>query len=1064
MRIVVCPFSTKAHTAIAAGYSALVVINGRSQPPLQQFGFGDLDSSNPLTLPVIAVEESDLSVSALNALRRSPSSKEGRAALRLHITFSTLVIIQSFLNSANSHLTIWKSRRQVDAESASYILQRSLACAVEAEKLLSENDCSSETKPSGGVSSLCSSAAAAAAAEVHFFLGNLNHFHLSPVRPDKAYEHYRRATALSREKGEEHLPALTNAAALMYKHFVIAPNTPPGILAAAEGGSAGSWKDISPIARQEIEFLELKLRAQLEVARRYARRVQRALEERTGGVYNFTVAASLVFDWGEQVRDGGRELEIFSLTCDNTTDNVFCLLPTGNCNATSYEFSLADGSCVFGQPSPHGRSQDRSSSPPLHLSPRGRIDDPEHDHMFYLDRATHTASSSASSSGGVYLNVFHDAVVSGAVGVPVTYGLSEGSTGNDWQVLLKIWLPSPGVFVPLHTLLDSDSDDGVGDRQEGGEEGVVTGVVRLVRSAEMARDKAKVGKNGIPSVESLGTDLSRLQLTRDRFEVTLNGIQTSCNNYYHWATQCFPRVMMALELLVGSDVTTSPRNNFSLPSQPQDSISIGITVDVYILVPAGLDENQVDTRPLPFVAESLALANLRNGSVYHSTAHPSMWATLLGRHDAAAVPGAVFDLVWVRMLLVDHHVYRTYPVTTLLQVEWGHSTNTVVLGRRGNYGEWLPKSTSDGNSNSNSNSDSDGRESAAAGVTGQRRSVDAVLQTLAAGAAHASKAYGQCAPFRVNASMCNQMWAHDGMCGSSLSSPDTSLLCRCCVLASVLTGREGLEFAVPRRVVRFLRSEGKLFSSSSCSSSSSSSSSSSWTDAVTTSAMAAEEVTDVHGGHSIPRDGLSAGEGIRGLAAGAISSCIWRGGDVSGAEEEEEEVQYVLYVSRANGAAVGGRVKEATRVVRNEAEVIRTLLRDLETLDLLEASRGGGEGGEKRRGRRRELVVVYADGECKRKRTRRQLEQQNASLTVNNRLDRGVSSGNNGKSGNICQCLPHDKDHMETHRVERDRELFGRAAVVVGVHGAALTNILFARPGTAVVEIVLDTTRHRDFM
>jgi capsular polysaccharide biosynthesis protein len=53
---------------------------------------------------------------------------------------------------------------------------------------------------------------------------------------------------------------------------------------------------------------------------------------------------------------------------------------------------------------------------------------------------------------------------------------------------------------------------------------------------------------------------------------------------------------------------------------------------------------------------------------------------------------------------------------------------------------------------------------------------------------------------------------------------------------------------------------------------------------------------------------------------------------------------------------------------------------------------------------------------------------------------------------------------METHRVERDRELFGRAAVVVGVHGAALTNILFARPGTAVVEIVLDTTRHRDFM
>ena len=49
-------------------------------------------------------------------------------------------------------------------------------------------------------------------------------------------------------------------------------------------------------------------------------------------------------------------------------------------------------------------------------------------------------------------------------------------------------------------------------------------------------------------------------------------------------------------------------------------------------------------------------------------------------------------------------------------------------------------------------------------------------------------------------------------------------------------------------------------------------------------------------------------------------------------------------------------------------------------------------------------------------------------------------------------------------RVHRARAIFSRASVVIGVHGAGLTNILFAKKGTPVIEISLYTARHRDYM
>ena len=42
--------------------------------------------------------------------------------------------------------------------------------------------------------------------------------------------------------------------------------------------------------------------------------------------------------------------------------------------------------------------------------------------------------------------------------------------------------------------------------------------------------------------------------------------------------------------------------------------------------------------------------------------------------------------------------------------------------------------------------------------------------------------------------------------------------------------------------------------------------------------------------------------------------------------------------------------------------------------------------------------------------------------------------------------------------------LFRRARVVIGTHGAGLANVVYAAPGTALLEVALATPRHRDYM
>jgi capsular polysaccharide biosynthesis protein len=43
--------------------------------------------------------------------------------------------------------------------------------------------------------------------------------------------------------------------------------------------------------------------------------------------------------------------------------------------------------------------------------------------------------------------------------------------------------------------------------------------------------------------------------------------------------------------------------------------------------------------------------------------------------------------------------------------------------------------------------------------------------------------------------------------------------------------------------------------------------------------------------------------------------------------------------------------------------------------------------------------------------------------------------------------------HCEDFSVRRQAQIFAAARIVIGLHGSALTNILFCRPGTMVIEI-----------
>lgn len=61
----------------------------------------------------------------------------------------------------------------------------------------------------------------------------------------------------------------------------------------------------------------------------------------------------------------------------------------------------------------------------------------------------------------------------------------------------------------------------------------------------------------------------------------------------------------------------------------------------------------------------------------------------------------------------------------------------------------------------------------------------------------------------------------------------------------------------------------------------------------------------------------------------------------------------------------------------------------------------------------------------------------------------------------ICQCLNRK---YKDNQVQLAIELFSMANIIIGAHGAGLANIIFSSPSAAIIEIALETPRHRDYM
>jgi hypothetical protein len=62
------------------------------------------------------------------------------------------------------------------------------------------------------------------------------------------------------------------------------------------------------------------------------------------------------------------------------------------------------------------------------------------------------------------------------------------------------------------------------------------------------------------------------------------------------------------------------------------------------------------------------------------------------------------------------------------------------------------------------------------------------------------------------------------------------------------------------------------------------------------------------------------------------------------------------------------------------------------------------------------------------------------------------NSSRNGDAGSASE---------RTYSLQRTASLFSGASVVIGVHGAGLANIVFARPGTAVLELTMHSVNMR---
>ena len=575
----------KAKHAQAAGYAGLIILNPNNFPIIDKFGFGDQALETPMSLPTVVINTASSPVSLLKALSSS-------SEVMLNLQHSFQGVRMSMLRESHSSLKRWKDFFQTKGKSfrgsllskklGHLPLLQSFQCAQLSLMMSASTANNTQFSDINEHNIQALSRSHTTMHSAHFQLGNLFHYHISPIQPTRAYDHYVKSLESYENYVNIHsedtafsaaplvyLPTLTNIADLLYKYDI-------------EGESESDDNAIDgkrmKLDRKETEFMSYKERAQIQAVFLFAEYVRVDIVKHLNHGSNselVSVTPHLMYDW--------------DVLRSSMTDSPFPII---------HEFRpLCSESCVknishcegleinlFGQPLPYKLDLADSMIPPL--SPQGRHFDAAHHHMFYADSCEYPSPVNCTSSGKSkttqaselfakavspkqYFGIFNNAYVMGEGGVTITFNVSllkslDGDSGSQPKLFVDIfvWIPSPAYFVTLHSLeASADSSALVNDI-----------VIKLATLLEFSSPV---------SSDSETSDHSTKNDTEINFVV--NALQMSCSNYYHWMTQCLPRVMMTLDTI--------------LEVKKNDTTSLSVTDDLASTC-AFKNGNNVDTMTL----------------------------------------------------------------------------------------------------------------------------------------------------------------------------------------------------------------------------------------------------------------------------------------------------------------------------------------------------------------------------------------------------------------------------------------------------------------------------------
>jgi hypothetical protein len=563
----------------------------------------------------------------------------------------------------------------------------------------------------------------------------------------------------------------------------------------------------------------------------------------------------------------------------------------------------------------------------------------------------------------------------GAVGMTVTFNVSAldiiSDGGVDIVVDLHLWVTSPSLFVVLHSLSSSTEISGIVDD--------IVNAIDDELTAKAAIEKARGGddrggddRRGDEVWDTVGASSSAVTSNQEPsspFVVTVNAIQMSCSNYYHWMTQCLPRVLMALDTLLGDSSPLTGRGKINLDNFHGGSSELEVVVYLPAYRYVTAEGSSLPTaEPPAFVTETLQMLHFENNSrhVLSSTACDFLSEALPPHlcRASSKLPAVVITLRF--------EIFNALAVSRAAKVvivpDWRFSPLPLVesgaaIGAGGGGGD--------------SKDSSDAKVATKIGV--QSRSVTVSEVTAVLDLLTLSNRSAICSHSGVQQCLAGEA----GRAGSAPTAAET-VSSPCCQLLSMVQNRPGLEFAIPPSLAAHLQSS-----------------------------LTATPTSPV-GGATNERAGQASGK--------VPTDCL------SGVDAHPFE--YIVLISRA----------EKNRYARS-----RHLLEEKAIISALLGITNEPPESHGNDQPRLQVVVLQPDGRCK-----------SHTMTESATHEEGHPL--------LCECVCEPPQGRVMGRLRRAREVLSRASVVVGVHGAGLTNILWARKGTPLVEISLHTARHRDYM